>query len=112
MGAGNDPRTDDAYEDDRTDERSAYAWMGRGWAIGYGWPPMYRLDDADEPVAGDETDATADREDGGSWWDEALISTLLVAGIALFLFPEPATSMLGIALISIGVLAWLIDAFA
>lgn len=121
MGAGNDPRPDDAYEDDPVDEQRTFAWMGRGWSIGYGWPPVSRRRDADGTVPGDERydaadeaeggDVIPDRE-GGGWWDEALISALLVAGVVLFLIPEPATSLLGIALIAIGVLAWVIDAMS
>ncbi|QLG26016.1 hypothetical protein HUG10_05725 [Halorarum halophilum] len=121
MGAGNDPGTDDAYEDDRVDERRSFGWLGRGLSIGYGWPPVSRRRDTDETAPGDERYDAADEaeggdvvpegEDGGSWWDEALISILLVAGVVLFIFPEPATSMLGIVLIAVGVVAWLIDAF-
>lgn len=52
-----------------------------------------------------------DREDPGNpLWDESLIALLLVGGVALLLFPEPATSALGVVLIALGVLAWLIDA--
>lgn len=34
---------------------------------------------------------------------------LVVAGVALFLFPEPATSAAGIALIGLGALVWLVS---
>lgn len=44
----------------------------------------------------------------GSWWDEGLISLLLVVGIVLFLIPEPATSGLGILLVGAGVMLWLV----
>lgn len=52
---------------------------------------------------------TYDDEDDDSWWDEGLIGLLLVAGIVLFFFPEPATSTIGIALIGIAVVAWIVD---
>lgn len=51
-----------------------------------------------------------DYEDDDSWWDIGIIGTLLVAGILLFLFPEPFTSTAGIALITLGILAWMADA--
>ena len=51
------------------------------------------------------------REDPGNpLWDETLIALLLVGGVVLLLFPEPATSGLGAVLIALGVLAWVIDA--
>jgi drug/metabolite transporter (DMT)-like permease len=42
--------------------------------------------------------------------DEGLIGLLLVAGVVLFLFPEPSTSAFGILLIVTGLLGWAIDA--
>lgn len=61
-------------------------------------------DVVEDDIAGDGPD-----EEDGSWLDEGAISLLLLAGVALFVFPEPATSALGIVLISIGVVAWLAD---
>lgn len=46
-----------------------------------------------------------------SWTDESTIALLLVGGVALFLFPEPARSGIGVLLIAAGVGAWLVDAF-
>ena len=56
----------------------------------------------------DDYDETYE-EDDGSWWDEGLIGLLLIAGVVLFFFPEPTTSIIGIALLAIGVVAWIID---
>lgn len=50
----------------------------------------------------------ADSDDG--WLGEGLITLTLVVGVVLFLFPEPATSAVGIALVGIGVVAWVADA--
>jgi len=61
----------------------------------------------------DRTDDTAydDRtdDDDDSLLGEGLAGLLLLAGIALFLFPEPATSGIGILLIATGVAVWLLD---
>jgi hypothetical protein len=48
-------------------------------------------------------------DEDDSWVDEGLIGLVLVAGIALFLFPEPTTSAIGIGLITVGAIAWIID---
>lgn len=48
-----------------------------------------------------------DTDDG--WWDGGLITLLLVVGVVLFLFPEPATSALGIFLVVTGAVLWLVD---
>ncbi|MFB6163825.1 MAG: hypothetical protein ABEJ31_01565 [Haloarculaceae archaeon] len=78
-----------------------------GWGWGMEWPPIYRRED--DEYAGERPAAAAD-DDG--WWDEGLISLTLLVGVALFLFPEPATSVLGIALIFLGGFAWVVDALA
>ena len=67
----------------------------------------YTEDEYDDTY-GEYNDDTYD-EDDGSWWDEGLIGLLLIAGIVLFFFPEPTTSVIGIALIGIAVVAWIID---
>lgn len=97
--------TYDSYDDgDAADSAFPYGgWFPAGWGYGWGWPPMYR-----EEVA-DESGGARNTEDD-SWWDEGIISLFLVGGVILFLFPEPATSTLGIFLILIGVGAWLADA--
>ena len=68
----------------------------------------YTEDEYDDETY-DTYDETYDDEDDGSWWDEGLIGLLLIVGVALFFFPEPTTSMIGIALIGIAVVAWIID---
>lgn len=61
----------------------------------------------------DEGEYVVEGEDEGSGWtkylDEGAIAVLLVVGVGLFLFPEPATSALGILLIAAGVGGWIID---
>ncbi|MFP8955376.1 hypothetical protein ACLI4Y_01510 [Natrialbaceae archaeon A-CW3] len=78
---------------------------------------------ADEPPS-DDTGSLVDRvrgssaeptsDDSGNWFDQAkakygLGALLVVAGVALFLFPEPVTSTAGIALIGVGALVWLVS---
>ena len=72
---------------------------------------VYDDDYDDEYAEDDEYDSTyAEEDDDGSWWDEGLIALLLVTGVILFFFPEPFTSTIGIALIALGVIAWVADA--
>ena len=134
----NDPYTDDEYDDtyknahgdepardqytnEATDDTFFPSGVGgsltpMGWGI---WP-------SNDPVDAERADReagygedrgeyegrtgvrTEDTEDD-SWWDEGLIGLLLVAGVVLFFFPEPATSAIGIGLITVGALAWIID---
>ena len=107
-------RTADVDPEDRPGRTASSSWMGRGWATQLSWPPLYRRENPGEALSRDETPdatgATADPEGEGSWWSEAWISVVILVGVALFLFPEPATSMLGIALILLGVGAWIVDA--
>ena len=51
-------------------------------------------------------------EENESFLDAELIPSILIAGVLLFLFPEPATSALGIVLVGIGVVLWLRDVIA
>ena len=57
----------------------------------------------------DKYDKPEDDEKSDSWWDVGLITLLLVAGVILFVFPEPVTSGLGILLILTGAALWLVD---
>lgn len=78
------------------------------WPLPFGaWPPFAgrREDEADETAYPDESAYEEDE----SWWDEGLITLLIVGGVVLFLFPEPATSGLGLILLTFGILAWLFD---
>ena len=116
MRPSSGPRTDDAYEDEYDDldekDEPLYSWSAGGWTVGTGWPPLYR----DEPVDDSEAaygeryeDAAVTDVGEGSWWDEALASTLVLVGAVLFFFPEPATSMLGVLLMLAGAAVWLFD---
>ena len=66
-------------------------------------------DDESAEFADGRYDDTA-AEENESRWDDGLVALLLISGVILFVFPEPATSMLGIALIVLGVIAWAADA--
>lgn len=48
------------------------------------------------------------READDSWLTRGLATMLLVTGAILFLFPEPATSMVGIGLIVTGLVIWVV----
>jgi hypothetical protein len=102
----NDPYHEEPVEDDGPYDADDSLWAMPYSAPGAWWP-WYSDADADDGVAEPGYDGTS--EDGGSWWDESLITLLLVVGVVLFVFPEPATSGLGILLITAGVIAWLID---
>jgi len=107
--------TTDETPEERIDERddetsvipSAAGSFG-AWTPGFG----YTEPETDDPALADERTAresSGAADDEGGWWDEGLITLLLVVGVVLFVIPEPATSGLGILLISVGALAWLVD---
>ena len=124
------PRSEYSQEDERTtyerEDAAGYPSNDRTMPgfLPFGWPSMFNRggesteemdrvrneggyeDPYDESYRGDEVRAD---EDEGTWLDEGLITLTLIAGVALFLFPEPATSGLGILLITVGVVAWLVD---
>lgn len=88
---------DDAVQADAT-RPSTGGTLPVSWPFGYGRDHDYEGD-----VEYDEADATDD-----SLLDEGLITAVLVAGLLLFVFPEPATSALGAALLVAGGIAWLV----
>jgi hypothetical protein len=49
-------------------------------------------------------------EDDGSFLGESLAWLLFLSGLALFLFPEPATSTLGVGLMVASIVVWIADA--
>lgn len=133
----NDPYTDDeydsTYEDVHGDEPARDQYTSDGvtddtffpsgvggtlsptsWGV---WPGGDTVDadydgtEGDRPATDDgvSTAGEQDDEDDGTWLDEGLIGLVLVVGVVLFLFPEPATSALGMALVAIGLVAWLVD---
>lgn len=123
----------DAYErqqEDRSGSLFPYSVPWGGWSTFFGRGRGVDDEYADRATGGDtvgtyegedyegtydedaygETTADSDDDGGGSWWEEGLAGTLILVGVVLFFIPEPATSMLGIALISLGVLTWVVDA--
>lgn len=116
--ASNDQRADDPYSEQ--EEYDAYGDEGRHdeddrrfsylptWSWGW-WPslgPRNVDDQAEDPYGETEVD----EGDGvASLWDEGLITLLIVGGAILFVIPEPATSALGVLLVTLGVIAWLVD---
>ena len=41
------------------------------------------------------------------WWDALGVGGVIIIGLALFFFPEPVTSFIGIIIILVAVLIWL-----
>lgn len=113
---GDEPARDE-YVDDRDDGGFFPYGMGWGyWPAGWGlWPAGDTVDadqeyDEREEYGYDRTEGVgAEDEDEGTWLDEGLIATLLIVGLVLFLFPEPATSAVGIAMLAVGAVAWIVD---
>lgn len=115
---------DEPYAADDEDRRWLPYFPSWGWGGAWGvWPWAAREDedaryddDAYEDAGSspyDEETGYDDRAGGGggiaSLWDESLITLLIVGGAVLFVFPEPATSGLGVLLMTLGVIAWLVD---
>lgn len=125
-----DPYTDDEYDDtykevhgdepakdqytnQATDDTFFPSGVGStlspsGWGL---WPSNTAADAEygdNEARGGPEARDTSETEDEG-WLTEGVISMVLVIGVALFLFPEPVTSAVGIGLIAVGVVAWVVD---
>ena len=99
--------TDESSGDDPDSDDASGAFVpyggvpyGAGWGWSVGWLPVYREDDEETFRAGNDV------ESDDSLVNEAAVSVLLLVGTALFLFPEPATSALGVVLLAVAVLAW------
>lgn len=102
-------RNDDYYEDESADS-------GRYDDVGHEGADT----PASEPTGEDVARATGAsdgrmvyagvREGDDTWLTRGLASMLLVTGLILFLFPEPATSMLGIGLMVAGLVVWTVTA--
>lgn len=75
------------------------------------WPAAGMWEDRDEGSeeyrAREGVDSTPAEDD--TWMENGVITLLVVAGVVLFVFPEPVTSGLGIVLMAAGAIAWLID---
>ncbi|MFC4451620.1 hypothetical protein [Halorussus aquaticus] len=66
-------------------------------------------DATDDRVRTDER-ATADEESGDGFWDLGVAAALAVVGVALVLFPEPATTVTGFLLLAFAVGLVVLDA--
>ena len=122
MRVADDPDDADVYDPYEHDEpmdteegsnsilpySGALAPYGASW--GSLWTPPAETED-EYAEYDDAHDASAAEEDD-SLWAEALISVVLIAGVVLFLFPEPLTSTLGVILLAFGLVAWLADALS
>jgi hypothetical protein len=115
---GDEPARDQYAGTEGTDDTFFPSGAGTGGSLSpSGWGIWPTSDTADTTAEGnydetgtrsDDRPATGDTDDE-SWWDVGLIGGLLLVGVALFLFPEPATSAIGIGLITLGVVAWVVD---
>ncbi|USZ67995.1 hypothetical protein NGM10_14835 [Halorussus salilacus] len=69
----------------------------------------------DEPHAETGEPRTDDSQTGATdddgWLTEGAIGALIVAGVVLFVVPEPATTGLGTLLIVAGVVGWVVNRF-
>lgn len=90
-------QADDVYEND--DERG-------GFLSPHGWPSFPRTGAAEEAPdeRPDERETTGDER--GDRGNERLISLLFIGGLALFFFPEPATSAVGVLFMGAGIVLW------
>jgi len=131
-----DPYTDDKYDssyrethgdeppkDQHVDETTDGSFFPSGGSLlrsGRGLWSGNDAADADYDGTANQRDATekgapsarmedAESDDDDGWLGEGVITLALVAGLVLFLFPEPATSAVGIALVGLGVVAWVAD---
>lgn len=87
--------------------------------VPFGWPTALAPGAEDETSpeerghverSRDEYRETDRREnEDGRWLDRGLIAATILVGVVLLLFPEPATSALGMALVAAGVIAWLVE---
>ncbi|WP_327051151.1 hypothetical protein [Halomicrococcus gelatinilyticus] len=109
--------SDGPYDANERASDSFFPYTG-SWGLGSALPSVYGTGETvtdEEAYDGSRRDdrydeATTDEE--GTWLDEGIISLVLLAGVVLLFFPEPATSALGILLLGVGVVAWVIDALA
>ena len=118
MGVSRDPErphdeTDDPYDANDRASDSFFPYTG-DWGWGSALPSSSGTEEtaSDEEPSPDERYAEETTDEGGTWLDEGVISLVLLAGVVLFFFPEPATSAVGILLLGVGVVAWVVDAVA
>jgi len=109
-----DPYADERHTDEAYDDRSNEAAKRDSMFGSFSYYPEFvgrwpfGAREAANPETADSEATTVGGEEGG-WWDEGLISLLIVAGVVLFLLPEPATSMVGIGLVLLGLFALAVD---
>jgi hypothetical protein len=114
-------------EDAHRSTRDASSQSTGAGFVPFGWPtlPSRGPDDAAIPEGrydkrlGESYDDNYDRERArgrerratrdDAWTDGGLIALSMVAGVALILVPEPVTSVVGLALVGAGAVAWLVD---
>lgn len=106
-------RNDRTTADEDDPDGFNYDYLPNAGTFPLGWPGRSGTERADktyddEPYE-DRESVQATGNGNESWWDEGLISLLLLAGVVLFVIPEPATSGLGILLIGVGVVLWILD---
>lgn len=107
VGRFEEPR----YEEEETGRFSYLRPWGWGGAWGM-WPRSSEEGEEAEYPATRPTGTRRDSEPTGGlarYWDEGLVTLLIVGGAILFFFPEPATSGLGILMMGLGVLLWLVE---
>ena len=95
-------RTDDVYQND--DERG-------GFLAPIGWPTWPATGAAEETSneTYDEERAAGERDTDDDGWAESAVPLLFIGGLALFFFPEPVTSAVGVLLMGAGVVLWAVS---
>lgn len=80
-----------------------YNWVPWGGGGGAAFAP------ADGTVDATDDDLETASGDDHRWLDEGIFTAIILVGAALFVFPEPATSMIGVGLMLFGITGWLVD---
>ncbi|WP_135854153.1 hypothetical protein [Halorussus salinus] len=78
-----DPYTDDEYDDT--------------------YKEVHRDEPRRDQYAGDAATEESDDRRGDGFWDVGIVTALVLGGLALVVFPEPATTITGVLLVTIGV---------
>jgi hypothetical protein len=63
-------------------------------------------------ATGTTDDRRSDDSTGDGFWDFGVITTLVAVGLALVVFPEPATTVTGVLMLTVGLSLAVLNALA